>query len=68
MSQAENHQCLQSIHYLLNIHGFGDIWNNASNLKASSRFTALKAISDNRGHDSYIHTVQAPKYEQFFLG
>ena len=30
MSQAENHQWLQSIHYLLNMHGFSDIWNNPS--------------------------------------
>ena len=29
MSQAENHQWLQNIHYLLNIHGFSDIWNNS---------------------------------------
>ena len=91
MSQAENHQWLQSIHYLLNMHGFSDIWNNPSvpgdtyhkafklqaddqfnqsmigKLQSSSRFTTLKEISDNRGHDSYIHIIRSPRIRNIFL-
>ena len=91
MSQAENHLWLQSIHYLLNMHGFSDMWNNPSvpgdtfhkafklladdqfnqsmigELQLSSRFTTLKEISDNRGHDSYIHIIQSPRIRNISL-
>ena len=91
MSQAENHQWLQSIHYLLHTHSFSDIWNNPSvpgdtfhkafklraddqfnqsmiaTLQLSSRFTTLKEISENRGHDSYIHNIRSPRIRNIFL-
>ena len=91
MSQAEHHQCLQNIRYLLNIHGFSDIWNNPSTpsntfqnafefwvddlfrqsiigkLQSSSRFTAWKEVFDNRGYDSYIHTIRSPQIQTIFL-
>ena len=91
MSQAENHQWLQSIHYLLNIHGFSDIWNNPSipgdtfhkafklrvddqfnqsiigKLQSPRIFTTSKEISENGGHDSYIHIIRSPRMRNIFL-
>ena len=67
MSQAENHQWLQSIHYLRNMHGFSDTWNNPS-VPGDTFHKAFKLraddqleISDNRGHDSYIHIIRSPR-------
>ena len=36
-------------------------------LQSSSRFTTLKEISDNRGHDSYIHIIRSPRIRNIFL-
>lgn len=35
LTQSENHPWLQGIHYLLNVQGFGDVWNNPSAANAT---------------------------------
>ena len=55
MSQAENHQWLQSIHYLL---GFSDIWNNPSILGDTFHET-FKLRADDQFNQSMIGKLQS---------
>ena len=69
MSQAENHQWPQSIHYLLNMHGFSDIWNNPS-IPGDTFHKAFELRADDQLEISVIGAMilisilyGAPEYE-----
>ena len=57
MSQAENHHWLHSIHHLLNIHGFSDIWNNPS-IPVYTFLKAFKLRADDQFNQSLIGKLQ----------
>ena len=58
MPQAENHQWLQSIHYLLDMHGFSDIWNNPS-VPDDTFHKAFKLRADDQFNQSMIGKLQS---------
>ena len=58
MSQAKNHQWLQSIHYLLDMHGFSDIWNNPS-IPGDTFHKAFKLQADDQFNQSMIGKLQS---------
>ena len=58
MPQVENDQWLQSIHYLLNIHGFSDIWNNPS-IPGDTFHKAFKLWADDQFNQSLIGKLQS---------
>ena len=56
MSPAKNHQRLQDIHYLLNIHDFSDIWNNPSTTDDTFQ-KAFKLRADGQFLSKYDRTI-----------
>ena len=57
-SQAENHQWLQIIHYLLNMHGFSDIWSKPS-VPGDTFHKAFKSRADDLFNQSMIGKLQS---------